>query len=47
MSLRAAAVIALLAAFAVFDAYDRRIAAIFVAAAAAVFVDAATGRRCW
>jgi putative ABC transport system permease protein len=36
--LGAVAVIALLAAFAVFDAYDRRIAAIFVAAAAAVFV---------
>ncbi len=34
----AAAVIALLAGFAVFEAYDRRIAAIFVAAAAAVFV---------
>jgi putative ABC transport system permease protein len=34
----AAAVVALLAAFAVFQAYDRRIAMIFVAAAAAVFV---------
>ncbi len=34
----AAAVIAALAAFAVFEAYDRRIALIFIAAAAAVFV---------
>ena len=34
----AAAIVALLAGFAVFEAYDRRIAAIFVAAAAAVFV---------
>ena len=36
--LGAGGVIALLAGFAVFDAYDRRIAAIFIAAAAAVFL---------